>query len=177
MIFEKKKIVLVGMTGVGKTTVGKILSKILRKKFIDIDYEIEKSSGLKIHDFFESYGEEQFRRVEKKVLEKILDVNENFIISTGAGVLEDIESLENIKKKAISIYLDIKISNLVDRLSSNIRNRPKLKTGNLKENLMGMYNLRQKNYNSADIKITVDGLSLPDIVKRIINKLQNHEKN
>ena len=42
---------------------------------------------------------------------------------------------------------------------------------------MGMYNLRKKNYNSADIKITVDGLSLPDIVKRIINKLQNHEKN
>ena len=176
MIFEKKKIVIVGMTGVGKTTVGKILSKILRKKFIDIDYEIEKSSGLKIHDFFESYGEEQFRIVEKKVLEKILDFNENFIISTGAGILEDIESLENIKK-AISVYLDIKISNLVDRLSSNIRNRPKLKTGNLKENLMGMYNLRKKNYNSADIKITVDGLSLPDIVKRIINKLQNHENN
>ena len=58
---------------------------------------------IKIH-FFESYGEEQFEELKKL---KILDVNENFIISTGVGVLEDIESLENIKK-AISIYLDIK---------------------------------------------------------------------
>ena len=56
MILEKKNIVLVGMTGVGKTTIGKILSKNLRKNFIDIDFEIEKASGEKIHNFFENFG-------------------------------------------------------------------------------------------------------------------------
>ena len=71
MILEKKNIVLIGMTGVGKTTIGRILSKILRKGFIDIDFEIEKASGHKITDIFEKYGEDEFRILEGKVLSKI----------------------------------------------------------------------------------------------------------
>ena len=68
MILEKKKIVLVGMTGVGKTTIGRVLSKILRRTFIDIDFEVEKASGQKIHHIFENYGENEFRKIEKKTL-------------------------------------------------------------------------------------------------------------
>ena len=66
MILEKKKIVLLGMTGVGKTTIGRVLSKILRRTFIDIDIEVEKASGQKIHHIFEKYGEDEFRKIKKK---------------------------------------------------------------------------------------------------------------
>ena len=66
MHLRKNNIVILGMTGVGKTTIGKILSKILKFKFIDVDYKIEKASNLKVSDFFEKYGEEEFRELEKR---------------------------------------------------------------------------------------------------------------
>lgn len=175
MILEKKNIVLIGMTGVGKTTIGRILSKILRKGFIDIDFEIEKASGHKITDIFEKYGEDEFRILEGKVLSKNLDSLKNCVISTGAGILHNDAIVELVKKKSISIFLEIKISNLIHRLSNNLKNRPMLKKGDLKENLEKMLKIREINYNKADIKISVDGLSLTDIVGRIVQKLKSYE--
>ena len=71
MNLRKNNIVILGMTGVGKTTIGKILSKIIKFEFIDIDNEIERASNLKVHDFFEKYGEKEFRNLEKKIFFKI----------------------------------------------------------------------------------------------------------
>ena len=105
MILEKKKIVLVGMTGVGKTTIGRVLSKILRRTFVDIDFEVEKASGQKIHHIFEKYGENEFRKVEKKTLHRFLNSEKNFVISTGAGILNDQETVNAIKNKSICIFL------------------------------------------------------------------------
>ena len=171
MNLRKKYIVILGMTGVGKTTIGKILSKILKFDFIDIDHEIEKASKLKVHDFFEKYGEIEFRNLEKKIFFKSLQKKKNTVVSTGAGILYDEKIILKIKEKSISVFLDIKISNLVNRLKHNIRNRPKLKKGNLKKNLENMYKNRINNYNHADIKISVDELSASDIISRIIKKL------
>ena len=177
MILEKKKIVLVGMTGVGKTTIGRVLSKILRRTFVDIDIEVEKASGQKIHHIFEKYGEDEFRKIEKKTLYRFLNTKINFVISTGAGILGDQETINIIKKNSVCIFLDIKINNLVERLDNNFKSRPLLKNGNLKENLKKMKKKRIQNYEQAHIIIPVDGLSIPDIVRRIINNLKYHDKN
>ena len=177
MILEKKKIVLLGMTGVGKTTIGRVLSKILRRTFVDIDIEVEKASGQKIHHIFEKYGEDEFRKIEKKTLYRFLNTKINFVISTGAGILGDQETINIIKKNSVCIFLDIKINNLVERLNNNFKSRPLLKNGNLRENLENMIKKRIQNYEQAHIIIPVDGLSIPDIVRRIINNLKYHDKN
>ena len=177
MILEKKKIVLLGMTGVGKTTIGRVLSKILRRTFIDIDIEVEKASGQKIHHIFEKYGEDEFRKIEKKTLYRFLNTKINFVISTGAGILGDQETINIIKKNSVCIFLDIKINNLVERLNNNFKSRPLLKNGNLRENLENMIKKRIQNYKQAHIIIPVDGLSIPDIVRRVINNLKYHDKN
>ena len=177
MILEKKKIVLLGMTGVGKTTIGRVLSKILRRTFVDIDIEVEKASGQKIHHIFEKYGEDEFRKIEKKTLYRFLNTKINFVISTGAGILGDQETINIIKKNSVCIFLDIKINNLVERLNNNFKSRPLLKNGNLRENLENMKKKRIQNYEQAHIIIPVDGLSIPDIVRRIINNLKYHDKN
>ena len=177
MILEKKKIVLLGMTGVGKTTIGRVLSKILRRTFVDIDIEVEKASGQKIHHIFEKYGEDEFRKIEKKTLYRFLNTKKNFVISTGAGILGDQDTINIIKKNGVCIFLDIKINNLVERLENNLKSRPLLKNGNLRENLENMTKKRIQNYEQAHIIIPVDGLSIPDIVRRVINNLKYHDKN
>ena len=177
MILEKKKIVLIGMTGVGKTTIGRVLSKILRRTFIDIDIEVEKASGQKIHHIFEKYGEDEFRKIEKKTLYRFLNTKINFVISTGAGILGDQETINVIKKNSVCVFLDIKIKNLIERLNNNFKSRPLLKDGNLRENLENMIKKRIQNYEQAHIIIPVDGLSIPDIVRRVINNLKYHDKN
>ena len=176
MNLRKNNIVMLGMTGVGKTTIGKILSKVIKAKFIDIDYEIEKASNLKVYDFFSQYGENEFRKLEKKVFLKSLSNTNKSVISTGAGILSDNEIISSIQTNSLSIFLDIKISNLVERLKYNLKNRPKLKKRNLKENLEIMYESRISGYNQANIKITVDGLSAADVVSRIVKKLNNYDK-
>ena len=177
MILEKKKIVLLGMTGVGKTTIGRVLSKILRRTFVDIDFEVEKASGQKIHHIFEEYGENEFRKIEKKTLHRFLNTEKDVVISTGAGILGDQETIDDIKKKSICIFLEIKINNLVERLNNNFKSRPLLKNGDLRKKLENMIKNRIQNYEQAHIIIPVDGLSIPDIVRRVINNLKYHDKN
>ena len=174
MHLRKNNIVILGMTGVGKTTIGKILSKILKFKFIDVDYKIEKASNLKVSDFLKNM-EKKNLELEKKIFLKSLQSKENTIISSGSRILSDEEIILEMKKKSISIFLDINTSNLVNRLKYNIRNRPKLQRGNLKKNLENMYKNRITNYNQADIKISVNELPAGDVVSRIIKKL-NYEK-
>lgn len=176
MNLRKNNIVMLGMTGVGKTTIGKILSKVLKTKFIDIDYEIEKASNLKVYEFFNQYGENEFRKLEKKVLLKSLCNTNKSVIATGAGILTDNEIISLIQTNSVSIFLDIKISNLLERLKYNLKNRPKLKKGSLKENLEIMYNNRILGYNQANIKIPVDELSTADVVSKIVKKLKNYDK-
>ena len=177
MILEKKKIVLLGMTGVGKTTIGRVLSKILRRTFIDIDFEVEKASGQKIHHIFERYGENEFRKIEKKTLYRLLDSENNLVIATGAGILGDQKTIDVIKENSICIFLEIKMNNLVERLTNNIKSRPLLKNVNLREKLENMIKKRKENYIQAHIVIPVDGLTIPDIVRRIINNLKYYGKN
>ena len=176
MNLRKNNIVMLGMTGVGKTTIGKFLSKVIKAKFIDIDYEIEKESNLKVYDLFSRYGENEFRKLEKKVFLKSLSNTNKSVISTGAGILSDNEIISSIQTNSLSIFLDIKISNLVERLKYNLKNRQKLKKKNLKQNLEIMYKRRISSYNQANIKITVDGLSAADVVSRIVKKLNNYDK-
>ena len=79
MTFKNKNIIIVGMTGVGKTTIGKVLSKEISRNFFDIDQEVEKVTNLKIKDFFSIYGEPEFRRLEKSILIKLIKKEKNLL--------------------------------------------------------------------------------------------------
>ena len=120
MKFPKKNIILVGMTGVGKTTIGKVLSRDIGTNFIDIDQEIEKITNLKIKDFFRIYGESEFRKLEEKCMLKFLNYKEKLIISPGAGILKNQILKEEIFKSSICIFLKAKISSIIFRLKKNL---------------------------------------------------------
>ena len=143
------------MTGAGKTTIGKILSKEISRNFFDIDQEIEKISNLKIKDFFRIYGEPEFRKLEKSILIKLINENNKLVISPGAGIFCNKELRDFLLKECICVFLNAELSTLISRLKKNLSNRPKLNKGKLEENLKQMYKERINLYNKSHFSINV----------------------
>jgi len=102
---SKKTILLVGMMGCGKTSLGKILSKKLNLPFVDSDKEIEKASGCSISDLFATYGEAEFRKGEERIMERLLKSEAQCVLSSGGGAFLSAKTREIAKKYAVSIWI------------------------------------------------------------------------
>ena len=176
MKLKKNNIVLVGMTGVGKTTMGRFLSKEISCSFIDIDIEIEKATNLKIKDFFKTYGEYEFRKIEKSIFIENFYKYKYSVISPGAGIFYDKEIIDIILNESTCIFLKAKIDYLISRLKKNISNRPMLNEGKLEETLKQMYTERIKYYAKSHITIDVEETSISDILSKILKALMHYEK-
>ena len=124
----KKNLVLLGMMAVGKTTLGKIVAKKQELKFIDIDASIEKKNSMTIKEIFKKKGEKFFRMEEEKEVLKSLQKN-NCVIALGGGAFMNKTVRENILKNAISIWLNVDIKTLNQRVKWN-QKRPLLKEEN-----------------------------------------------
>ncbi|WGS64416.1 shikimate kinase [Marinitoga aeolica] len=144
-------IYLIGMMGSGKTTIGKILSDILNKKYIDIDEKIEKNENMKIKEIFSQKGEEYFREMESRILEKT--ENEDAIISTGGGIILK-EKNRKILKKHKTLFLYVPMEELIKRVE--VKNRPLLKEG--KEKLYEIWDKRKELYEEFE-KINLSNLN------------------
>ncbi|AJR24840.1 MULTISPECIES: shikimate kinase [Sphingobium] len=122
---KRGPIVLVGMMGVGKSTVGRRLAARLGVGFVDADEEIEKAAGMTITEMFERYGEAYFRDGERRVIARLMD-GEPKVIATGGGAFMQEETRALILEHALAIWLNADIDTLVDRVSRR-EGRPLLK--------------------------------------------------
>ncbi len=147
-LFDKKRnIVLTGMPSSGKTTIGKALSKITDKKFIDTDDLIVEKAGMPIPEIFKKYGEDYFRDLESKIISDV-SLKTNVIIATGGGAILRKENVYNLKHNGVIFFLDREVSDLLPT-----SNRP---TANSKEAILHRYNERIDIYNSTcDKKVRV----------------------
>ena len=168
---SSKNIVLIGMAGVGKTTVGRVLSKKIQKKFLDIDQEFEDQTKIRINDFFAIYGEKEFRKIERRIINDVLTKNKKLVVSAGGGIFSNDEIRDLIIKKSITFFLDSSIETLAERLKKNFSNRPLLNKGNLRDNIEKLYQKRIKDYMMANHIILVDDLSVEDVVLNIIKRI------
>jgi shikimate kinase len=148
----KKPIVIVGLMGAGKTSVGKLVAKKLGLPFVDSDSEIVKAAGCSVVDIFSIYGEDEFRRVEGKVIDRLLSDSSIKVLSTGEGAFM-IESVRNLaKRKAITIWLRADLSLLVKRTSFK-ETRPLLIASDSKKILQRLIDERYPIYAGADIAV------------------------
>lgn len=156
-----RPIVLVGMMGVGKSSVGKRLSALLDCPFVDADDEIERSAQMTIPEIFEHYGEEYFRDGERRVIARMIakqeiglkdDGNKRIVIATGGGAFCNAETRALILEKAITVWLDSDLDTLVDRTSRK-ENRPLLRNGNPREILGRLRTEREPHYAQAPIHV------------------------
>lgn len=165
----QNNIILIGMPGSGKTTVSEALALTTGLNFYDIDFLIEKKIGKKITEIFSLYGEKYFRDLETETINEFLNLKENFILSTGGGIVEKEENLSILKKIGKVFYLEITPELIFDRIK-NDTTRPLLLNDNPKQSLIDLYQKRHIKYEKADFKIDASK-SLNEIMNEIIEKL------
>ena len=131
---QGRSIVLVGIMGCGKSAIGKLAAKKLGLKFVDADIEIEKAAGRSVADIFEEYGEEEFRRLEAKVIDRLLD-GKSCVLALGGGAFMNDTTRENILQKAVSIWIKADLDVLTARVLRKPGKRPLLATGDPRKKL------------------------------------------
>lgn len=146
-----RPIVLVGLMGAGKTTVGRRLAARLNIPFVDADAEIEAAAGRSISEIFEDFGEAEFREGERRVIARLLD-GEPMVLATGGGAYMDPETRAQIKKGAVSIWLKADVALLAERTARR-NTRPLLQKGNALETLERLAAERDPVYGEADITV------------------------
>ena len=152
----QKPIVLVGLMGAGKTSIGRKLACRMRVPFIDADQELEKAAGCTITEFFEKFGEKEFRRGEKRVLARLLKTWP-CVLATGGGAFMDFETRALIKSTAVSIWLNADLDTLDARLAQR-SGRPLLQTKNPRATLQSLMEKRYPIYAEADMIVeTING--------------------
>ncbi|MAC45165.1 MAG: shikimate kinase [Pelagibacteraceae bacterium] len=163
----EKNLILTGMMGVGKTTIGKRLAKELSYAFIDMDKIIEKQEGESISSIFRNKGEDYFRKIEKKLT--IIELKKNSsVISLGGGAFLNSTIRQYSKKKSISFWLDVPIEILIKRLKKS-KNRPVLEKEKTDASIKKIYFIRKKFYNKAHYRIKCKALTLKQIIEKILN--------
>ncbi|MFT4089365.1 MAG: shikimate kinase [Asticcacaulis sp.] len=170
-----RPIALVGLMGVGKTTIGKRLAEALKVPFRDADEEIEKSAGQSITDIFANYGEAGFRDGEQKVIARLLDDGPH-VLATGGGAFVQPATREVIQQKAITIWLKTDLRVLARRVA-NRSHRPLLHNRNPMDVLREHEKNRYPFYALADITVDTGDQSHAKSIERVINALKHHLEN
>ena len=167
----KKPVVLVGLMGAGKSTIGRRLAHALGLYFVDSDQEIVEAAGCSISDIFEIYGEEIFRDVEQRVLLRLVS-GDPCIIATGGGAFVNPVIREAIKEQAISVWLKADLPVLVERVSRR-DTRPLLKTGDKEAILSKMMEERYPIYGEASLTINSNAGLHESVVEDILQALKD----
>ena len=164
-----RSILLVGMMGVGKSTIGRRLASILKIPFADVDDEIIISANMDISDIFEKHGEEHFREGERKVIQRLMGGKQK-VIATGGGAFINEQTRELILDQAISIWLYAELDILVHRVKRR-DNRPLLKNGDPKKIISDLSNIRDPIYALAKHHVRTDDAPHEKTANNIIKAL------
>ena len=173
---DNLNIVLVGMMGAGKTYIGGKLSKLLvHFKYVDIDSEIEKETGLTIPEIFEQHSEEHFRVIEEKIIKKFAS-NKNQIISTGGGAFENSKNQYLLKENGLVFYLKATASELFSRIEGQKGqyDRPMLSDDFSVQKIQTILKKREKNYSKAHFTIDTNQKQAYTILDEILRECDKY---
>ncbi len=167
---SKPHIVLVGLPGAGKSTVGKLLGDKLQKSFLDFDAEIERRQGMPIAQIFGEQGEQGFRLLEKKLTMELQDLG-NMVIAPGGGWITDPETVALIRPPALMVYLRLRPETALRRLSTSGQTRPLLNRPDPLAEMTKLFEARKAQYQTADLEISAELHTAEQVTQEIIGNL------
>lgn len=165
-------LLLVGMMGCGKSTLGSRFAKSCRMPFVDVDAEIEKAAGCSVSDLFSLYGEAEFRRGEERIMERLLNGPKSVIAAGGGSFLSE-RTRALSKQKAVSVFLDADMATLV-RNTAGRTHRPLLNAENPEERLTLLMQERRPIYEQADLALSYKDETMPFLISSLMNLLNDY---
>ena len=164
-----RPLVLVGMMGAGKTTVGRRLAARLGRHFVDSDEEVEKAAGMTIEDIFAAHGEADFRAGEVRVIARLLK-DPDLVLGTGGGAFVNAETRALVKSSAVSVWIKADFELLFQRVQRR-SNRPLLKTANPRQTLQDLIERRYPIYAEADVTVVSRDVPQDQVATEVIGAL------
>lgn len=161
-----RPLVLVGLMGVGKSSVGRKVASLIKSDFVDADEAIEQAAQMSISEIFAQFGEQHFRDGERRVIARLMEERHG-VIATGGGAFIDPETRNLILERGIAVWIDCDIDTLVERTSRR-NTRPLLQQGNPREILTRLYEERQPFYAQAQVQVMSEDGPHVDTAVRIL---------
>tara|TARA_B100001057_G_scaffold233845_1_gene234030 strand:+ start:203 stop:739 length:537 start_codon:yes stop_codon:yes gene_type:complete len=166
-----KPIVLIGMMGAGKSSLGARLADRLKLTFVDADVEVEAAAGMSIAEIFEAHGEAAFRDGERRVIARLLKGGPQ-VLALGGGAFVDSATRAEVLDKAISIWLDVPVDELVQRVKRKPGKRPLLANTDMHTKLTTLMRERGPLYAKAHIRANISGKSHDAAIDRLVDLLR-----
>ncbi|MCI0388531.1 MAG: helix-turn-helix domain-containing protein [Acidobacteria bacterium] len=160
-------ITLIGLRGAGKSTIGGLLAKQLKKPFVELDQWIEEAAGLPIGEIFATHGESYYRRLEREALERLFATSDSCIFAPGGSVVTDAESWELIKRRCFTVWLHATPIEYMNRMRRQGDTRPMLGRPKAMAELKALLQRREPLYAESRLVIKTTGLSPSNVVKQI----------
>jgi shikimate kinase len=167
-----RPVVLVGLMGVGKSTVGRRLARRLGLPFVDSDSAIEDAAGYSPAEIFERYGEKDFRDGERRLVARLVE-GEPRVIATGGGAFIDPRTRQLLNERAITVWLDAPVDILTERTSRR-DTRVQLRQGDPKQTLERLSEERRPSYEEAHVHVKSGDGAHKEVVEAIVEALERH---
>ena len=171
---RRMRIALIGMRGAGKSTLGSMLAKRMENRFVELDKEIEKDTGMPLGEIFSLYGQPGFRAIEKRILERVLKENKRAVISVGGGVVSEKETFDFLLSHCYTVWVKASPEEHMSRVVAQGDFRPMGANNQAMEDLRRILEAREPLYRKADLLLDTSGASVEESFAKLKAALQQN---
>ncbi len=169
---RRMRIALIGMRGAGKSTLGARLAAESNQRFVELDSEIERDTGMPLGEIFSLYGQAGFRAMEKRTLEKVLKENERAVVSTGGGIVSEKETFDYLLSHCFTVWIKARPEEHMSRVVAQGDVRPMAANDQAMEDLRRILEAREPRYRKADVVLDTSGASVEESFAKLKATLQ-----
>jgi XRE family aerobic/anaerobic benzoate catabolism transcriptional regulator len=173
---RRDRIALIGLRGGGKSTVGSLLADRLRVPFIELDREIEATSGMALAQMFEMFGQETFRRAERRTLEAILQAHDKFVLATGGGLVTEPGTFELLLASCLTVWVRADPQAHMSRVIAQGDLRPMADSARAMDDLLAILKSREPLYAKADVVLDTAGKTAEASLEELVNLVARMER-